>query len=118
MCRGFHLSHEHVAGHFKWLTKAESLVGVVEERMYSQIGKPFKYICGKTKFSYSGFLELYLLHVDKSLELKETLSEVEKAVDTDYDGSRTYKDVHILVSFVIMCFHDLKKRTQLTALYY
>ena len=61
-------------------------------------------------FHYPGFLELYLLHVDKSLELKETLSEVEKAVDTDYDGSRTYKDVQILVSFVKMCFLDIKKK--------
>jgi hypothetical protein len=43
-------------------------------------------------------MEQYLLHVDNSLELKEKLKEIEEAVETDYDGSRIYKDVQILVS--------------------
>ena len=39
----------------------------------------------------------YLLHVDKSIEMKSKIAAIDEAVETQYDGSRTYKDVQILV---------------------
>ena len=39
----------------------------------------------------------YLLYVDKGVEFREKLKEIDLAVETDYNGSRTYKDIHILV---------------------
>ena len=39
----------------------------------------------------------YLLHVDKSMEMKKKIAAIDEAVECEYDGSRTYKDVQILV---------------------
>ena len=39
----------------------------------------------------------YLLHVDKSIEMKSKIAAIDEAVETQYDGSRTHKDVQILV---------------------
>ena len=86
MCRGFNSHYEHLARHFSWLSNSNSLEGAVEENLYQQLE----------------YLEQYLLHVDPSLEFKEKLSEIEEDMQTNYDGSRTFKDVQILVS----CFRS------------
>ena len=39
----------------------------------------------------------FLLHVDKGVEIRETLGDIDTAVETEYEGARTFKDVHILV---------------------
>ena len=41
----------------------------------------------------------YLLHVDKGLGIREKLDEIDTAVETDYDGSRIFKDIHVLVIY-------------------
>jgi hypothetical protein len=45
----------------------------------------------------SGFLLKYLVNDDKSLELKKKLAAIDEATETDYGGSRTYKDIQVLV---------------------
>ena len=49
----------------------------------------------------TGFLELFLLHEDKSLEFKNKMEEIRSTVETDYHGDSTFKDVEILVSQTI-----------------
>ena len=40
----------------------------------------------------------FLVYVDESLELKKKLEVIDRAVEIEYDGSRTYKDIEIMVS--------------------
>ena len=40
----------------------------------------------------------YLVYVDKSLELKKKLELIDTTVETEFEGSRTYKDIEIMVS--------------------
>ena len=39
----------------------------------------------------------YLHHVEKGVEFKEKMADIDRAVETEYDGSRTFKDIQILV---------------------
>ena len=39
----------------------------------------------------------FLLHVNKGVELRKRLEEIDLSVETDYDGGRIFKDIHILV---------------------
>ena len=39
----------------------------------------------------------YLLHVNKGVELRKRFEEIDTAVETNYDGGRIFKDIHILV---------------------
>ena len=40
----------------------------------------------------------YLLYVDSTNEFKEKMAGVDIAVETEYEGSRVFKDINILVS--------------------
>jgi hypothetical protein len=39
----------------------------------------------------------FVLHVNKGVELRKRLEEIDLSVETDYDGGRIFKDIHILV---------------------
>ena len=39
----------------------------------------------------------YLHHVDLSVPFKERFARIEDDVEMEYGGSRTYRDIHILV---------------------
>ena len=44
------------------------------------------------------YLEMFLKRNDQSLELRDKLAAVDTACDVEYQGSRVYKDIHIIVS--------------------
>ena len=39
----------------------------------------------------------FLNHVDRSIPFKEKFAKIDTEVETEYGGSRTYRDIHILV---------------------
>ena len=80
VCRGFFLHPIHVAKHFSWLSNVEDLNAIVDQNLTKQID----------------YLEMYLSHMDSSLDFKEKLEEINRVVETDYSGSRIYRDIHIL----------------------
>ena len=80
ICRGFFEHHDHLAKHFSWLTNAGSLIPVVEENLVKQLDYMFNYIC----------------YVNTSQEFKDKLLEVESSVETNYEGSRIFKDIFVM----------------------
>ena len=115
MLRGFFSDHRHLARHFTWLTNVDDLTAVVDENLHKQIGNLhfllflffilifiyFSTLTFPTYFDnvyFSGYLLQYLLHVDQSMEFQYKLAGVDLAVETEYDRSRVFKDINILVS--------------------
>lgn len=97
VCRGFFEHYIHLSHHFSWLTNVGSLIPVVEANLYKQLGTR-EFVCNSIcKSLFSGFMLQFLLHVDKGTEIRETLGDIDTAVETEYEGARTFKDVHILV---------------------
>ena len=45
----------------------------------------------------TGFMEKYLLKVDKSLETRDKIDAADTLCEVDYQGSSVYKDIQILV---------------------
>jgi hypothetical protein len=46
---------------------------------------------------FSGHLEKFLRHFDKSIQFEEKLTSVETACEVEYGGSKLFKYIHILV---------------------
>jgi len=80
VCRGFFAHPDHIARHFSWLTGAEDLSATVDKNLHSQIG----------------YLLQYLQHIDKTMDFKEKIAEIDELVETEYDGCRVFKDIQIL----------------------
>ena len=51
-----------------------------------------------------GFLLKYLTHVDNGVDFKDKMEKIDEAVEMDYDGNRTFKDIEILVNLDLMPF--------------
>ena len=50
---------------------------------------------------------MFLRSVDQSLEMRDKLAAVDTACDVEYQGSRVYKDIHIIVGFSLFGGHSL-----------
>ena len=48
----------------------------------------------------SDFLLKYLAHMEKGAQFRMRMAEINERVETEFDGSRTYHDIEILVGFI------------------
>jgi len=69
-----------LANQFKYLSRAEDLTANVKKNLHVQID----------------YLEMFLRSVDQSLEMRDKLAAVDTTCDVEYQGSRVYKDNHII----------------------
>ena len=102
VCRKFFDHPGHLANHFSYLTSTGSLQGSVGKNLKSQIGGIRIHYILQDPLNISGFLEKYLRNVDKSLEFQKKLEDIETAVQTDYSGVPTYKEIQILVGLFLV----------------
>jgi len=80
ICKPFFLDPRHLASHFHYMTDTKPLDENIQEHF--------------TKFI--GYVEVFMLDVDKSLETKQGLQNAEMVGAIDYSGSSTFKDIHLL----------------------
>lgn len=88
VCRGFNKDFRHLENQFKHLSSTDGLVKVVDANFKQQIG----------------YLEMYLCHVNKTLEFTEFLEEVDLKCQVDFSGSKLFKYIQLFVSTCLRHF--------------
>ena len=90
ICRGFFEDSRHLGAHFQYMTDSPPLD--------QNIGTVRDYFESDNSFHFPpGHLDLFLKDVDRSVEAKKKLREIELVCETDLQGATTLRDLHILV---------------------
>ena len=98
ICRGFFEDSRHLGAHFQYMTDSPPLDQNIEENLKTFIGTVRYYFESDNSFHFPpGHLDLFLKDVDRSVEAKKKLREIELVCETDLQGATTLRDLHILV---------------------
>ena len=97
ICRAFFKDERHLAYHFSYVTDVSPLNDEIQKNFATFMGKCLTFFL-LFLISMLGHLEVYLKDVDRSIESKKDLREIELVCEMEMNGSRTLKDLHLLVS--------------------
>ena len=84
ICRGFFEDQRHLSNHFEYITDCPAL----SENIQKNLG------------TFLADMELYLSNIDNSLQFNEQLKNISLVCEVEFNGSTTFRDLHILVKNV------------------
>ena len=84
ICRGFFEDQRHLSNHFEYITDCPAL----SENIQKNLG------------TFLADMELYLSNIDNSLQFSEQLKNISLVCEVEFNGSTTFRDLHILVKNV------------------
>ena len=84
ICRGFFEDQRHLSNHFEYITDCPAL----SENIQKNLG------------TFLADMELYLSNIDNSLQFSEQLKNISLVCEVEFNGSTTFRDLHILVKYV------------------
>ena len=84
ICRGFFEDQRHLSYHFEYITDCPAL----NENIQKNLG------------TFLADMELYLSNIDNSLQFSEQLKNISLVCEVEFNGSTTFRDLHILVKNV------------------
>ena len=84
ICRGFFEDQRHLSNHFEYITDCPAL----SENIQKNLG------------TFLADMELYLSNIDNSLQFSELLKNISLVCEVEFNGSTTFRDLHILVKNV------------------
>ena len=84
ICRGFFEDQRHLSNHFEYITDCPAL----SENIQKNLG------------TFLADMELYLSKIDNSLQFSEQLKNISLVCEVEFNGSTTFRDLHILVKNV------------------
>ena len=84
ICRGFFEDQRYLSNHFECITDCPAL----SENIQKNLG------------TFLADMELYLSNIDNSLQFSEQLKNISLVCEVEFNGSTTFRDLHILVKNV------------------